>query len=51
MLKAFDRVTPQLIRLLVTDAGLTPGDEVAHCSPVEINRLAARIDDYAGSRP
>ncbi len=46
MLQAFDRMTPQLIRLLVTDARLAPGHDVAQCSPAEVNRLAARIDDY-----
>jgi hypothetical protein len=46
LLRAFDRMTPQLIRLIVTDIGLTPGDEIVRCSPAQINRLAARLDDY-----
>lgn len=46
LFKAFDRMTPQLIRLIVTDVGLTPGDGIALCAPAEINRLAGRIDDY-----
>jgi len=50
LLRAFKGVTPQSVRLVATDVGLAPGDEVAKCAPAQINRLAARIEDYVHSR-
>jgi len=50
LLRAFDGMTPQAVRLIVTDAGLAPGSEIATCEPADISRLATRIEDYVRTR-
>jgi len=50
LLRAFNGMTPQAVRLIVTDAGLAPGREITTCEPADINRLATRIDDYVRAR-
>jgi len=50
LLKAFKGMTPQSVRLIATDVRLAPGDQVAKCAPAQINRLAARLEDYVHLR-
>lgn len=50
LLREFNGMTPQAVRLIVTDAGLAPGSEITTCERAEIDRLATRIDEYVHAR-